>query len=261
MEGRGPRRHLRRRRRRPAGFDNEALQFLVAVAHHAAMAIGQRRMQDELHQNAPLGRLLTNFSPQVRTRLLERAGRQRLQLGGERSEVTILASDIRGFTRLAAEMDVGDVVDLLNDYFSVLVDAIFEYGGTVDKFVGDAILAVFGSPEPDPDQHDKAIRAAVAMQAAMRKANAERQAARQVTCDIGIGLHCGEVLHGFIGIPGPDGVHRHRGRGEPGHPLLRRGRRRRHPDEPGPHERVWKIVHAEPASIKTKHGEDLRGFP
>ena len=245
----------------PAGFDNEALQFLVAVAHHAAMAIGQRRMQDELHQNTVLlGRLLTNFSPQVRTRLLERAGRQRLQLGGERSEVTILSSDIRGFTRLAAEMDVGDVVDLLNDYFSVLVDAIFEHGGTVDKFVGDAILAVFGSPEPDPDQHDKAVRAAVAMQAAMRKANAERQAARQVTCDIGIGLHCGEVLHGFIGSPDRmeftvigEAVNlatRYCDAAAAGAILM----------SPAMHERVWKIVHADPATIKTKHGEDLRGF-
>jgi adenylate cyclase len=245
----------------PGVFDNDALQFLVAVAHHAAMALVQRHMQDELHRNAVLlGRLLTNFSPQVRTRLLERASRQRLHLGGERSEVTILSSDIRGFTRVSAGMDVGDVVDLLNDYFSLLVTAIFANGGTVAKFMGDAILAVFGSPEPDPDQHEKAVRAAVAMQAAMREANVEREAGHQVTCDIGIGLHCGEVLHGFIGSEDRmeftvigDAVNlatRYCDVAPAGAILM----------SPEMHEWVWKIVHAEPTTIKTKHEGDLRGF-
>ena len=72
----------------------------------------------------------------------------------------ILVSDIRGFTKLTAGMDTDDVMDLLNDYFSALVDAIFKYDGTVDKISGDGILAVFGSPEPDALRHEKAVRAA-----------------------------------------------------------------------------------------------------
>jgi len=88
---------------------------------------------------------------------------------------------------------------MLNDYFSGLVETIFQHDGTIDKFMGDAILAVFGSPEADPNQHEKAVRAALAMQASIRAANERRTARGLPTCDIGIGIHSGEVLHGFIG--------------------------------------------------------------
>ena len=87
--------------------------------------------------------------------------------GGEKSEVVILVSDIRGYTLLSSGMDTDDVVDLLNDYFSALTDAIFQHDGTIDKITGDAILAVFGCPEPDSMRHEKAVRAALAMQSAM----------------------------------------------------------------------------------------------
>lgn len=242
-------------------FDDNALQFLVAVAHHAAMAVIHRRTHDKLeHSSAILGRLLTNFSPKVRTRLLERANRQRLRLGGENSEVTILVSDIRGFTRLTAAMDVADVVDMLNEYFSSLVSVIFKFDGTVDKFVGDAILAVFGSPEPDADQCEKAVRAAVEMQTTMREINERRKATGQTVCDMGIGVHCGEVLHGFIGshermeftVIG-DAVNR-TGRycdgAEAGAVVV----------SPAVHERVWKLVHASPVTVQTKHEGPLPGF-
>lgn len=181
-------------------FAVEDLRVMLAAAHHAALAVGQKRMQDDLQRNAALlGRLLTNFSPKTREHLLARARRGRLRLGGERSEVVVLMSDIRRFTLLTARMDADEIVDLLNDYLSALVDAIFRYDGTVDKYVGDGILAVFGSPEPDPARHEKAVRAALAMQAAAREVSAARSRRGLVTCEIGIGLHSGEVLHGFIG--------------------------------------------------------------
>ena len=241
-------------------FTEASLQFLVAVAHHAAMAVIHRQMHEELKHNATtMQRLLANFSPKVRTCLLERASRQRLRLGGEKSEVTILASDIRGFTRLSASMDAADVVDLLNDYFSLLVDIIFKFDGTIDKFVGDAILAVFGSPEPDRDHCEKAVQAAIAMQAAMGEANVRRAAAHQVVCEIGIGVHCGEVIHGFVGshermeftVIG-DAVNRATRYCDeaPGGAIL---------VSPETHERVWKSVLTEAVIIGTKHGE-LRAF-
>jgi adenylate cyclase len=242
-------------------FTDASLQFLVAVAHHAAMAVMHRQMHEEMKHNATtLQRLLANFSPKIRTCLLERAGRQRLRLGGEKSEVTILASDIRGFTRMSASMDAGDVVDLLNDYFSLLVEVIFKFDGTIDKFVGDAILAVFGSPEPDPDQCEKAVQAAIAMQAAMREANTRRTAAHQVICEIGIGVHCGEVIHGFVGsqermeftVIG-DAVNRATRYcdGAPAGTIL---------ISPETHERVWKSVLAEAMTIGTKHEGELHAF-
>lgn len=100
---------------------------------------------------------------------------------------------------MSADRDAEDILDVLNTYFSPLIKSIFKYDGTIDKFIGDAILAVFGSPETDAAQHKKAVQAAWEMQAAVRALNAQRKAQGLVTCDIGIGIHCGEVLHGFIG--------------------------------------------------------------
>jgi adenylate cyclase len=183
-----------------ARFTPDDLQLLATVAYWAAMAIANHRLQEDGRQQAKvLDRLLTNFSPNVRGKLLERARHGKLRPGGKKSEVTILYADIRGFTQMSADHDAEDIVDVLNTYFSPLIKSIFKYDGTIDKFIGDAILAVFGSPETDAAQHKKAVRAAWEMQAAVRTLNAQRKAQGLVTCDIGIGIHCGEVLHGFIG--------------------------------------------------------------
>jgi adenylate cyclase len=181
-------------------FRPDDLRLFIAIAHHVALAIySQKQTRDLQAQNLLLQRLLTHFSPKVRQRLLDRAGRGRLTLGGERSEVSILFSDIRGFTKMSAGMEPDDVVEMLNHYFAALVEAIFRCEGTVDKFIGDAILAVFGSPDADPDQQRHALHAAVAMQEGVQKVNAERKARNLPTCEIGIGVHSGEVLHGFVG--------------------------------------------------------------
>ncbi len=237
------------------------LDLLVAAAQHAALGVANQRLRADLIDNVALvERLLTNFSPAIRGRLLAKARAGRLRLGGEKSEVTVLSSDIRGFTRMTAKLDAEDVVDMLNCYFSALVDAIFRHDGTIDKFIGDAILAVFGSPEPDPDHHANAVRAAIAMQTALKEVNMARMARGQVVCEMGIGLHCGPVLHGFIGsdermeftVIG-DTVNRTSRYcdGAPGGQILL---------SPELHERVWKIVRAEPMSIATKHEGDLPAY-
>jgi len=187
-------------RRAGNAFTSDDLRLFIAITHHVALAIYSQRLTRDLRaQNQLLQRLLTHFSPKVRQRLLERAARGRLTLGGERSEVSILFSDIRGFTRMSATMEPDDVVDMLNAYFAALVEAIFRCEGTVDKFIGDAILAVFGSPDPDPEHHRQALHAALAMQEAVQKLNAARKERNQPTCEIGIGVHSGDVLHGFVG--------------------------------------------------------------
>ena len=140
-----------------------------------------------------------SFSPSLRARVLERARQGRLRPGGERSEVTILCSDIRGFTAATSKMDADEIAEVLNVYLPALTEPIVAQNGTIDKYMGDAILAVFGSPDPDSDQHVKAVRAAHEMQAAMRRINQKRNANGQLVCNIGIGIHCGEVFHGFIG--------------------------------------------------------------
>jgi adenylate cyclase len=242
-------------------FEQEDLRLLVAAAQHAALAIANHQLRDELQCNlAVIERLSTSFSPKIRRRLLDKARHGRLRLGGEKSEVTILSSDIRGFTRLTAHMDAEDVVDMLNSYFSSLVEAVFRHDGTIDKFIGDAILAVFGSPEPDPDHHANAVRAALAMQAALADVNARRNAQNQVICEMGIGVHSGAVLHGFIGseermeftVIG-DTVNRaarYCDGAAAGQVLI----------SPEVHQRVWKMVRTKPVSIPTKHEGEFHAF-
>lgn len=181
-------------------FQDEDLRFLMAVANYAASTLSNHHMQKRIMDySVVLESLLTNFSPKLRGKLVNKARTTGLHPGGERSEVTLLLSDLRGFTKVCAGMEVEDVVAMLNDYFSVLVQVIFDHGGTVDKFIGDAILAVFGSPEADPDQHANAVRAALGMQVAMIRLNSERRQKGLPACDLGVGLHSGPVLHGFIG--------------------------------------------------------------
>ncbi len=185
---------------RPSAFRREDLQFLITVAHYAASAVANHLLQADLEQNnQTLQHLLANFSPQLRGKLLDKARAGQLQPGGEKSTVTVLMSDLRGFTRISSNLDSEAVVEMLNDYFSVLGDIIFQHDGTIDKFIGDAILAIFGSPEKDPEHAAKALKAGVAMQEAMKRLNVQRRAKGLPACDLGLGLHTGEVLHGFIG--------------------------------------------------------------
>ena len=161
---------------------------------------------------------------------------------------------------MSANLLADEVADLINDYFSVLVDTILRHDGTIDKFVGDAILAVFGSPEPDPAQHEKAVRTAFAMQAAMRERNDTRRAQGLPTCEIGIGLHCGEVFHGFIGsaermeftVIG-DAVNRaarYCAGAAGGEVLL----------SPSVHQCVWRLVDVQATVITTKHEGEFPAF-
>jgi len=185
---------------RRLAFTQDDLQFLLSVAHYAASAVANQLLQHEIAQNnRTLEHLLTNFSPKIRGRLLEKSRQGRLQPGGEKSVVTILLSDLRGFTRTSSDLDSQVVVDMLNDYFHVLGEEIFRHDGTIDKFIGDAVLAIFGSPEADEFHAWKAVCAAIEMQARMKVVNERRVAEGLPHCELGIGVYTGEVLHGFIG--------------------------------------------------------------
>lgn len=246
-------------RRVEASFNEDDLRLMVAVAQYAAMAVANRRLQEDLSRESFVkANLLRQFSPKVAERLL--AHRGRLRLGGERSEVTILCSDIRGFTNFAKDMDPDDVVETLNEYFAYLVPVVFGNQGTIDKYMGEAILVIFGSPEPDLKHHEHAVRAGVEMQAAVAKLNAAREARGAPIRDIGIGIHCGEVVHGFVGTADrmeftvvSDAVNRASRycAGAAGGEVL---------ISPDLYERVWRIVEAERITIQTKHEGDFVAY-
>jgi adenylate cyclase len=122
-------------------------------------------------------------------------------LGGRSVAATVLFSDIRGFTTITEDLGAHGTVTLLNDYFTLMVECIQQQGGMLDKFIGDAIMAVFGLPLPHGDDEDRAVKAAIAMIEALRRWNQERVEEGKKRVDIGIGLHTDTVVSGNIGSP------------------------------------------------------------
>jgi len=120
-------------------------------------------------------------------------------LGGQTQEATVLFSDIRSFTTIAEQIGPQDTVTMLNEYFSIMVDIIFRHGGILDKYIGDAIMAVFGVPFKTADDPDHAVTAAVEMMRALKEFNRKRRREGQNPLDIGIGLNTDEILSGNIG--------------------------------------------------------------
>jgi adenylate cyclase len=246
---------------RDDAFTGDDMNVLVGVANHLAMALTNESLQTDLRRNTLImQRLLTNFSPRIRDRLLDRARKGKLRLGGEKSEVSVLMADIRGFTRTTEKMDSADVVEMLNQYLSLATSVIFQHDGTVDKFIGDAVLAVFGSPDPDADHHEKAVRAALCLQQEVSRFNSSSEATRIVACQFGVGVHCGEVLHGFIGsdermeytvIGAPvNRVSRFSQAAPAGKVLI----------SPELYQHVWRTFQAEKQMVPSKHEGEILAF-
>ncbi len=134
-------------------------------------------------------------NPHVVRQLVERGG---IEGGGEAREVTLLFSDIRGFTSLSEKRAPAEVVALLNRYFSLQVDVIFRHGGSLDKFIGDAIMALWGAPLEDPEHARHAVACALDMADALARFRAELgEPGRDF--DVGIGIHSGPAVVGLIG--------------------------------------------------------------
>ncbi len=122
-----------------------------------------------------------------------------LKLGGESRVVTILMSDLRGFTAAAERLTPEQVVTVLNNYLGRMADVITELRGTIDEFIGDAVLALFGAPDSSPDDAERAVACALAMQRAMLDVNERNASVGLPALEMGIALHTGEVVVGNIG--------------------------------------------------------------
>jgi len=136
-------------------------------------------------------------SPEVAKTLLESP--DGLRLGGEKRRITVLMSDLRGYTRFAEQGDPAGVMAVLNDYLGRMADIVIAHGGTINEFIGDAIFAVFGAPVEHADHAERAAATALAMQRAMDALNAENVACGRPRFEMGIGLHTGEAVVGNIG--------------------------------------------------------------
>ena len=154
----------------------------------------QQLERNEKFIRATFGRYL---SDEIVTDILERP--EGLELGGDLRQVTIMMSDIRGFTTLSEHLAPAQVVTMLNRYLGAMTDIIMAHQGTIDEFIGDAILAVFGAPQHRDDDADRAVNCALAMQAAMAEINEQNQAEGLPAIQTGIALNTGDVIAGNIG--------------------------------------------------------------
>src|SRR5215831_16486324 len=124
---------------------------------------------------------------------------EQLQLKGERREVSVLFCDVRGFTPMSERLTPEQVVSLLNDFYTLMIDLTFKHDGTLDKFLGDGVMAIFGAPIAHPDHALRAARAALAMQSGIERLSAARVAEGKEPIVIGIGVNAGEVVAGTVG--------------------------------------------------------------
>jgi adenylate cyclase len=179
-------------------FQEKDLQLFQNVANQAAVAIQNslyaKKLQHEALTRERFQRLL---SPAIAEQVV--SGKMEVAKGGELRETTVLFSDIRGFTSMSESRDAQDIVDMLNEYFEQMVEIVFRYEGTLDKFVGDEIMALYGSPVRHPDDPIRAVRTALDMLEVLQQWNKEREQRGQVAVQIGIGINTGEVVAGYLG--------------------------------------------------------------
>lgn len=122
-----------------------------------------------------------------------------LRLGGERREITIMMADIRGFTHISSKLEATDVVAMVNNFLSKMTEVIIRHGGTIDEFIGDAVLVLFGAPRPLANHAPRAVACAIEMQQVMEEVNRLNDEAGLARVSAGIGINTGEVVVGNIG--------------------------------------------------------------
>ncbi len=181
-----------------AAFKPDDLELISAVAAQTAIAVENARAHERLAREEVARANYSRFLPEyVVKQMLENP--DSFKLGGVNQTITILFADIRGFTRISEHAPPEKIVSLLNRYFSAMTDIIFAHGGTLDKYLGDGLMALFGAPTATPEDASNALNAAVAMQRRVLSINMELRTEGLQEIGVGIGLHTGEVTVGYIG--------------------------------------------------------------
>jgi adenylate cyclase len=181
-----------------AAFKPDDLELISAVAAQTAIAVENARAHERLAREEVARANYSRFLPEyVVKQMLENP--DSFKLGGVSQTITILFADIRGFTRISEHAAPEKIVNLLNRYFSAMTDIIFAHGGTLDKYLGDGLMALFGAPTTTPEDASNALNTAVAMQRRLLGINQELRQEGLSEVGVGIGLHTGDVIVGYIG--------------------------------------------------------------
>jgi adenylate cyclase len=183
-------------------FTEEDLDLLTALANFAAVAIERAQLTEKVEQERKIRSKMERYhSPAV----IDEIVKGTLAAGGadeteiRNAEVSILFADISGFTSVSETKAPEEVAEFLSNFFSAAVDAIFAYGGTLDKFIGDAVMAFFGAPIPQDDHADRAILAGMMMQERIAEWNAERESQNLPIVKIRVGINSGPAVVGNVG--------------------------------------------------------------
>lgn len=181
------------------GFTEDDVDYLTGLAAIVAMTLENLLAHERLlHEEAARTAYRRFLPPHVVDQIVRDP--DSLQLGGTNQVVTMLFADIRGFTTLAERKPPQEIVAVLNNYFERAATAIFRHGGSLDKFIGDGIMALFGAPQPSARDPINAIQAAIALQEAIEQVNADLAAqGSDLRLSIGVGINTGEVTAGYIG--------------------------------------------------------------
>jgi adenylate cyclase len=179
-------------------FADEDLQFLIAFSGLTAVAIENSQLSERIRREAlVLSNFQRYFAPNLAAQIAQQEGA--VQLGGQKRPVVIFFSDIRGFTPMSETMSPDAIATLLTEYFTEMVEIVFEHSGTLDKFMGDAIMALWGAPIAHEDDADRAMECALEQLDALEKMNAKWKQDGRQQIGIGIGINFGEVFAGNIG--------------------------------------------------------------
>lgn len=176
-------------------FTPEDLEVFAVIAAQAGLVIDRVMAKSEVkRQGVQLSALERFLSPAISRKITAEAAD--IRLGGESQRITLLFADVRGFTTMAEKMNPREAVEVLNEFFSRMTNVIFEHDGTLDKYLGDGLMALFGAPFALQNDAEAAVRAAVDMQKSLAELNVS---SGKAPLSIGIGIHTGEAVVGFLG--------------------------------------------------------------
>jgi adenylate cyclase len=185
------------------GTSQEAIDRMVTGLFQRLAAEGNvdvfKRLHSAVVDREASARTLRSFVP---AQLAARLASGDAMNAQEELEVTVLFSDIRGFTTLAEQLPAREVAGILARHLSAMAEEVLHFGGTIDKFAGDGVMAVFGAPDPMPDHAERALRCALAMQSRQRQLNSEARTEGLPQLGIGIGVNTGTVIAGAVGGAG-----------------------------------------------------------
>ncbi|HEC77565.1 MAG TPA: FHA domain-containing protein [candidate division WOR-3 bacterium] len=178
------------------------IQFMTSFANQAAIAIENAQLYEKIKEEEKIrARLQRFFSPAVVKKIMSEEGA--VALGGENRTATILFCDIRGYTSLVEKIDTLIAVEILNDFLSSMTEEVFLQEGTLDKYIGDCVMAIFGAPVSHPDDPLRAIKAALGMKERVHQLKETWRKKLKIpeveSFEIGIGIHTGEVIAGNVG--------------------------------------------------------------